>query len=151
MATTVIEVGIDVPNATIMLIEDADRFGLAQLHQLRGRVGRGSERSYCVAFHRGKRPPDRLRAFSSTTDGFRLAEEDLRLRGQGDLFGREQHGAPALRHAELERDLDLLRDAHRRAREIVEEDPELSRPAHRRLRRALTERYGEREALYEVG
>ncbi len=151
VSTTVIEVGIDVPNATVMLIEDAERFGLAQLHQLRGRVGRGAEQSYCVAFHSGETPPERLRVFASTTDGFRLAEEDLRLRGQGDFFGREQHGAPALRFADLERDADLLRDAHRRARAMVEEDPELSAPPHRRFARELAERYGEREALYRVG
>ncbi len=151
VATTVIEVGIDVPNATVMMIEDAERFGLAQLHQLRGRVGRGAEQSYCVAFHSGDEPPERLRAFAASTDGFRLAEEDLRLRGQGDFFGREQHGTPALQFARLESDGDLLRDAHRRARAIVEDDPELSRPPHRRLARELVERYGEREALYEVG
>ncbi|MFQ5691271.1 MAG: ATP-dependent DNA helicase RecG [Gemmatimonadota bacterium] len=151
VATTVIEVGIDVPNASIMLIEDAERFGLAQLHQLRGRVGRGAEQSYCVAFYSGRSAPERLRAFAATTDGFALAEEDLRLRGQGDFFGREQHGAPALRFAQLDRDASLLREAHRRARAIVEEDPELSRPDHRHLRRELTERYGEREALYKVG
>lgn len=151
VSTTVIEVGIDVPNASVMFIEDAERFGLAQLHQLRGRVGRGAEQSYCVAFHRGREPPERLEAFAATTDGFRLAEEDLRLRGQGDFFGKEQHGTPVLRFAQLERDSDLLRDAHRRARETVEQDPELSHPAHRKLRKELAERYGEREALYAVG
>ena len=146
-----IEVGIDVPNATVMIIENAERFGLAQLHQLRGRVGRGGSRSYCVAFYEGESPPDRLSVFASTTDGFRLAEEDLRLRGQGDFFGREQHGAPPLRFADLERDRDLLRDAHRRARAIVAEDPELAEPRRRGLARELAERYGEREALYGVG
>ncbi len=151
VSTTVIEVGIDVPNATIMMIEDADRFGLAQLHQLRGRVGRGGEQSYCVAFYSGGRPPERLQVFAATTDGFRLAEEDLRLRGQGDLFGREQHGVPTLRHADLEKDQALLRHAHCRAREIVAEDPELAAREHRLLARELAERYGEREALYEVG
>jgi ATP-dependent DNA helicase RecG len=151
VATTVIEVGIDVPNASVMLIEDADRFGLAQLHQLRGRVGRGADQSYCVAFYRGDSPPERLQVFSSTTDGFVLAEEDLRLRGQGDMFGREQHGVPALRFAELDRDRQLLEDARRRAREIVAEDPDLARPRNRRLGRELTELYGGREELYRVG
>ena len=151
VATTVIEVGIDVPNASIMLIEDAERFGLAQLHQLRGRVGRGAEQSYCVAFRASEAPSERLSAFAATTDGFRLAEEDLRLRGQGDLFGREQHGAALLRFADLERDRDLLEDARRRARELVDIDPELARPEHRRLGRELEERHAGREELYLVG
>jgi len=151
VATTVIEVGIDVPNASVMLIEDAERFGLAQLHQLRGRVGRGAEQSYCVAFYSGDEPSERLRAFASTTDGFRLAEEDLRLRGQGDLFGRDQHGVAALRFADLERDRDLLEEARRRARAIVAEDRGLTHPAHRLLGRELAERYGGRESLYRVG
>jgi ATP-dependent DNA helicase RecG len=151
VATTVIEVGIDVPNATVMLIEDAERFGLAQLHQLRGRVGRGAEQSYCVAFHSGKEPSERLSAFAGTTDGFALAEEDLRLRGPGDLFGREQHGIPMLRFADLERDRALLEDARGRARSIVEHDPELEQMDHRPLRRELVEHYGDREELYRVG
>jgi ATP-dependent DNA helicase RecG len=151
VSTTVIEVGIDVPNATVMLIEDAERFGLAQLHQLRGRVGRGAEQSYCVAFHSGKTPSERLRAFASTDDGFTLAEEDLRLRGQGDVFGREQHGVAVLRFADLERDRNLLEEARGRARAIVEHDPTLSHRDHRFLARELAERYGGREALYQVG
>ena len=151
VATTVIEVGIDVPNATVMLIEDAERFGLAQLHQLRGRVGRGAEQSYCVAFHSGKQPSERLRAFASTNDGFLLAEEDLRIRGQGDVFGREQHGAAILRFADLKQDRDLLEEARRRARAIVEQDPALGRREHHSFARELAERYGGREALYQVG
>ena len=151
VATTVIEVGIDVPNATVMLIEDAERFGLAQLHQLRGRVGRGADQSYCVAFHSGKTPSERLRAFASTNDGFILAEEDLRIRGQGDVFGREQHGAAVLRFADLKRDLELLEEARQRARAIVEGDPALSRREHQAFARELAERYGGREALYQVG
>ncbi|MDP2497017.1 MAG: ATP-dependent DNA helicase RecG [Candidatus Palauibacterales bacterium] len=150
-ATTVIEVGIDVPNATVMFIEDAERFGLAQLHQLRGRVGRGGEQAYCVAFTEEDPPPERLAAFAATTDGFELARADLRLRGQGDFFGREQHGVPELKFAELERDDDLLRHARERARRIVREDPGLSSPEHRELGRELVERYGDREELYEVG
>ncbi len=151
VATTVIEVGIDVPNATVMFIEDAERFGLAQLHQLRGRVGRGADQSYCVAFTSSREPSERLAAFASTNDGFRLAEEDLRIRGQGDLFGKEQHGVALLRFADLERDRDLLDEARRRARRIVEEDPSLSASAHRGLARELEERYAGREALYQVG
>ncbi len=150
-ATTVIEVGIDVPNATVMFIEDAERFGLAQLHQLRGRVGRGGDQAYCVAFTEEDPPPERLAAFAATTDGFELARADLRLRGQGEFFGEEQHGVPELEFAELERDGDLLRHARERARRIVREDPGLSSPEHRELGRALVERYGDREELYEVG
>ncbi len=151
VATTVIEVGIDVPNATVMLIENAERFGLAQLHQLRGRVGRGAEQSYCVAFHAAGAASERLAAFASTNDGFRLAEEDLRIRGHGDLFGREQHGLAVLRFADLERDRDLLEEARRRARHIVERDLTLSTPAYRALGRELETRYADREALYQVG
>ncbi len=151
VATTVIEVGIDVPNATVMLIEDAERFGLAQLHQLRGRVGRGADQSYCVAFHTGEAPSERLVAFARTRDGFRLAEEDLRMRGQGDLFGREQHGMALLRFADLERDRDLLDDARRRARDLVRDDPTLSLRPHREFARELEERYAGREALYQIG
>ena len=151
VATTVIEVGIDVPNASVMMIEDAERFGLAQLHQLRGRVGRGAEQSYCIVLHAAPAPSERLVAFANKTDGFELAEEDLRIRGQGDLFGKEQHGATLLRFAQLDRDYDLLRAARRRARAIVTADPSLSKPVHRRLRHELDRRYAQREALYQVG
>lgn len=151
VATTVIEVGIDVPNATVMVIEDAERFGLAQLHQLRGRVGRGAEQSYCIVFHAAETPSERLVAFEKKTDGFELAEEDLRIRGQGDLFGKEQHGAVLLRFAQLDRDFDLLEAARRRARAIVDADPGLSKPAHRPFRHELDLRYARREALYHVG
>ncbi|MDE2945167.1 MAG: ATP-dependent DNA helicase RecG [Gemmatimonadota bacterium] len=151
VATTVIEVGIDVPNATVMVIEDAERFGLAQLHQLRGRVGRGAEQSYCIVFHASETPSERLVAFEKKTDGFELAEEDLRIRGQGDLFGKEQHGAVLLRFAQLDRDFDLLEAARQRARAIVDQDPGLSEPAHRRFRHELDLRYARREALYHVG
>jgi ATP-dependent DNA helicase RecG len=151
VSTTVIEVGIDVPNATVMLIEHADRFGLAQLHQLRGRVGRGGEQSYCVAFHSGEGPPERLRAFAATNDGFEIARHDLRLRGQGNLFGAEQHGLPALRFADLERDSELLEHARQKARRMVESDPELSSRRHRPFARVLEERYADQAALYAVG
>jgi ATP-dependent DNA helicase RecG len=151
VATTVVEVGIDVANATVMLIEHADRFGLAQLHQLRGRVGRGGEQSYCVAFYSGDAPAERLRAFAGTNDGFEIAREDLRLRGQGNLFGAEQHGLPALRFADLERDYSLLEHARDRARRMVEADPELASRPHRPFARVLEERYADQAALYAVG
>ena len=151
VATTVIEVGIDVPNATVMLIEDAERFGLAQLHQLRGRVGRGAEQSYCIVFHGGAEASERLRALENTSDGFKLAEEDMRIRGQGDLFGKEQHGAALLKFARLDRDHDLLDAARHHARAIVAGDPRLAKPAHRPLKHELDARYAQREALYHVG
>jgi len=151
VATTVIEVGIDVPDATVMLVEEGERFGLAQLHQLRGRVGRGAEQSYCVVFHSGEGIPERLAAFASTNDGFELARVDLRLRGQGDLFGREQHGLPQLRFADLDRDAGLVSHARARARATVADDPDLSRPEHRTIANRLTERYGDAESLYGVG
>jgi ATP-dependent DNA helicase RecG len=150
-ATTVIEVGIDVPNATVMVIEHAERFGLSQLHQLRGRVGRGAEQSWCVAFYSGDEVPARLRAFSASTDGFHLAREDLKLRGQGDLFGQQQHGVPELRFADLESDTDLLEKARIRAREIMAVDPELSSRSNRSLSREHAERYADREALFGIG
>jgi ATP-dependent DNA helicase RecG len=151
VATTVIEVGIDVPNATVMVIEHAERFGLAQLHQLRGRVGRGGEQSYCVAFFSGSVPPDRLRAFARTSDGFALAREDLRLRGEGNVFGLQQHGLPVLRFADLDRDYDLLIHARERARVLVSGDPELAERSNRVFARDLAERYADQEALYGVG
>ncbi len=150
-ATTVIEVGIDVPNATVMVIEHAERFGLSQLHQLRGRVGRGAEQSWCVAFHTGDEIPARLRVFASSVDGFHLAREDLKLRGQGDLFGPQQHGVPELKFADLERDADLLERARHRAREIMSVDPDLSSRPNRGLARELAERHADREALFEIG
>ncbi len=151
VATTVIEVGIDVPNATVMLIEHADRFGLAQLHQLRGRVGRGGDQSYCVAFYSGDGAPERLTAFAGTNDGFEIAREDLRLRGQGNLFGAEQHGLPTLRFADLERDYELLEHARQKARAMVKADPDLASARHRPFARVLQERYADQAALYAVG
>ncbi len=129
IATTVIEVGVDVPNATVMLVENAERFGLAQLHQLRGRIGRGAHRSYCVLFDESG--PDnldaraRLDAMARTTDGFELADEDLRLRGEGTLFDIRQSGLPDLKLARLADDADLVKRARDRAFGIVDPDPEL--------------------------
>ncbi|TDJ48636.1 MAG: ATP-dependent DNA helicase RecG, partial [Gemmatimonadetes bacterium] len=151
VATTVIEVGIDVSNATVMFIEHAERFGLAQLHQLRGRVGRGAEQSWCIAFYGGAKAPERLGVFAATTDGFRIAEEDLRLRGQGDFFGAEQHGVPGLRFADLTADGELLEHARRTARRLVTDDPDLARGANRRLARAIAERYADRERRFGIG
>ncbi len=132
VSTTVIEVGVDVPNATIMFIENADRFGLSQLHQLRGRVGRGDSESYCVLISDNRSPDNirRMKTISSTTDGFRIAEEDLRLRGPGDFFGTNQHGLPAFKIADLTRDTRLLEDAQSLSKEILDGDPALEKPEH---------------------
>ena len=127
VSTTVVEVGVDVPNATVMVIEDADRFGLSQLHQLRGRVGRGKHKSYCVLItdNRSEETLARMRVMAQTGDGFRIAEEDLRLRGPGDFFGRRQHGLPALKVADLSWDMALLKEAQRAARALLDRDPGL--------------------------
>jgi ATP-dependent DNA helicase RecG len=149
VATTVIEVGIDVPNATVMVIEHAERFGLSQLHQLRGRVGRGAEESYCILVASTPEAAERLRIFTSTEDGFEIAREDMRLRGQGDLFGDRQSGIPAFRFADLERDEELMVRAREEARRLVDEDPTLSSYPH--ILAALERSYGERARLFEVG
>ena len=122
VATTVVEVGVDVPNATLMVIEDADRFGLSQLHQLRGRVGRGKDKSFCVLFSQNKNPQtkSRLKAFCQTNDGFKIAEEDLRLRGPGDFFGARQSGLPAFRVANLSCDLETLKQAQEASKDWIE-------------------------------
>ena len=117
VSTTVIEVGVNVPNASIMVIEHAERFGLAQLHQLRGRIGRGSYASYCILVSEGKteNARERLKIMAETSDGFKLAEEDLRLRGPGQFFGSMQHGLPDLKIARVPEDLAILLDAHKAA------------------------------------
>ncbi len=134
VATSVVEVGIDVPNATVMLIEGADRFGLAQLHQFRGRVGRGAHESFCLllADKSGATSDQRLRVIESTQDGFRLAEEDLKLRGPGEFFGTRQSGLPDLKIAKLS-DAKILEQARGIAQELFDQDPELKRPEHTRL------------------
>jgi ATP-dependent DNA helicase RecG len=140
VATSVIEVGIDVPNATVMLIEDADRYGISQLHQLRGRIGRGGHPSVCLMF--GPKASPRLRALENSTDGFELAEIDLRLRGEGELTGVRQHGMAEFRVAQLPRDAQLLEQAGRHARIIGEHDARLQCSEHALLLDALAERYG---------
>jgi ATP-dependent DNA helicase RecG len=140
VATSVIEVGIDVPNATVMLVEDADRYGISQLHQLRGRIGRGEHPSLCLLF--GAKDSARLRAVASHADGFKLAEIDLALRGEGELVGTRQHGQAVFRVAELPRDAELLEEAVAAAAAIGAEDPELEQPEHALLADALVEVYG---------
>jgi ATP-dependent DNA helicase RecG len=147
VATSVIEVGIDVPNATVMLVEDADRYGISQLHQLRGRIGRGSHDSICLLF--GSKDSPRLRALANHTDGFELAAIDLELRGEGELVGMRQHGEAQYRVAELPRDAELLERAHRYAEEVVVVDPELAEPEHALLADALVGAFGA-EALAPI-
>jgi len=123
VATTVVEVGMDVPNATVMIVEHAERFGLSQLHQLRGRVGRGAHESVCVLMYQSPWSDDareRLRAMADTNDGFVIAERDLKLRGPGDFFGTRQHGLPQLRTGDLTRDVSLLEMAYGEARKRVD-------------------------------
>ena len=135
VSTTVIEVGVDVPNAALMIIENADRFGLSQLHQLRGRVGRGKHQSYCVLLSDNKNPEtrERLKVMTQTTDGFRISEEDLRARGPGDFFGKRQHGLPQLRISDLAGDMRVLKEAQQAAEELLQTDPALEQPENRRV------------------
>jgi ATP-dependent DNA helicase RecG len=152
VATTVIEVGIDVPNATVMLIEHPERFGLSQLHQLRGRVGRGADESYCILL--GDVSPDvaaRLAIFTGTEDGFEIAREDLRLRGMGDLFGERQSGVPTFRIADPIRDEELNERARMAAESLLLRDPGLEKAEHAGLRRVMGERYARSLELFRVG
>jgi ATP-dependent DNA helicase RecG len=152
VATTVIEVGIDVANATVMLIEHPERFGLSQLHQLRGRVGRGADEAFCILL--GDLSPDaaeRLRVFASTDDGFEIARADLRLRGMGDLFGERQSGVPTFRVADPLRDEELNAAARDAAERVLAKDPELEQPVHAGMRRVLGERYARALELFRVG
>ncbi len=153
VATTVIEVGVDVPEATAIVIEHAERFGLAQLHQLRGRVGRGAAPGTCILI--GEPVTDeatrRLEALVGTTDGFRIAELDLEIRGPGELVGARQSGLPPFRVADLVRDLELLRTARRDAADLVNADPGLELPEHALLKRKLLHAYGEALGLADVG
>jgi ATP-dependent DNA helicase RecG len=147
VATSVIEVGIDVPNATVMLVENAERYGISQLHQLRGRVGRGEHASVCVLF--GPRDSARLRALAEHHDGFKLAEIDLELRGEGEIIGTRQHGLAEFRVARLPEDADLLDRARDYARAVLGADPELAEPEHALLAEALRAAYGV-EALQPI-
>ncbi|XAL99680.1 ATP-dependent DNA helicase RecG [Phycisphaeraceae bacterium D3-23] len=155
VATTVIEVGVDVPNASVMVIEHAERFGLAQLHQLRGRIGRGaSERVPLCVFVAEPTTDDaidRINAIAATNDGFKIAEEDLRIRGMGEFFGTKQSGMPPLRVADIPGDLDLLQLARLDAQRLIETDWLLKQPVHGLLRRVLLHQYGESLGLIDVG
>jgi ATP-dependent DNA helicase RecG len=150
VATTVIEVGIDVPAATVMVIEHPERFGLAQLHQLRGRIGRGAEESYCILLAEGA-APDRLLGFAATQDGFKIAELDLAERGMGDLIGARQSGGFEVRHAQLPADADLLNRARELAMKVIAADPALQRRENQQLRERAVARYPRAVELFRVG
>lgn len=145
VSTTVVEVGVDVPNATVMMIENADRFGLSQLHQLRGRVGRGSYRSYCILVSDAQNDTslERLKVLCSTNDGFEIAEADLKSRGPGDFFGNRQHGLPTLRLTDMIQDREALIFTQQVAREILDSDPELSQAENQPLQKAMKKMFEE--------
>ncbi|MFT5423964.1 MAG: ATP-dependent DNA helicase RecG [Phycisphaerales bacterium] len=153
VATTVIEVGVDVPNATVMVVEHAERFGLAQLHQLRGRVGRGSKGGHCVLIGNAEAgdASERLKVMTDTTSGFELAERDLEIRGPGEVFGARQSGMPPLLVADLMRDRELLAMARKDAAAWIDEAPRLSRPTDTLIRRRLMKQYGEALGIGDVG
>ncbi|MDR1958591.1 MAG: ATP-dependent DNA helicase RecG [Planctomycetaceae bacterium] len=153
VSTSVIEVGVDVPNASLMTIENAERFGLAQLHQLRGRIGRGKHPGFCTVFSDPNHPDalSRLQAFAKTTDGFQLAETDFELRGPGELLGTQQHGLPPFRIADLKRDREILQQTRTAATEFVRNDPGLAQEEHKKIRRQILSRYGKVLDLGDVG
>ena len=139
VATTVIEVGVDVPNSVIMVIENAERFGLSQLHQLRGRVGRGTEKSYCVLVSdaENEAAKARLDIMCRTSDGFRIADKDLELRGPGDFFGSRQHGLPDLKIADLTENMDIVRQSRQATENLFRDDPQLSKPENQGVRQGI--------------
>ena len=168
IATTVVEVGIDVPNATIMIIEDSERFGLSQLHQLRGRIGRGSEQSYCFLMTKDnfkfkfldKKSTDfenekinsiiRLKAMQETTDGFKLSEIDLKLRGPGDILGTKQSGLPAFKYADLVNDLEIVQLSSKFAKEIIKNDLNLENPENILLKQNLEKYLTENNSFINI-
>ena len=153
VSTVVIEVGIDVPNATVMLIENAERFGLSQLHQLRGRVGRGSHESYYIllADPKNEQAAERLKAIEETLDGFRIAEADLNMRGPGEFFGTRQHGLPEIRFGNILKDFDIMKVARSQAFGLVARDPEMKEEHHRLLKAGLISRFKGRLELINIG
>ena len=153
VSTIVVEVGIDVPTATIMVIEHGERFGLSQLHQLRGRIGRGGAPSHCfiISTPTTEEARRRLTIFCQTQDGFRIAEEDLLLRGPGEFFGKRQHGLPELRVGNLLRDLPLLELTKREAMQLLEKDPFLTDPAHELLRKRFITTFRHLSELVATG
>ncbi len=153
VSTTVIEVGIDVPNATIMLIENAERFGLTQLHQLRGRIGRGSEKGYCILVQRNitANSRKRLAIMERTSDGFEISDEDLKLRGPGEFYGTRQHGYPKWKIADLVNDGQIIRDARKAAFKIIKVDPHLTDPANKKIRLRFMKDYQQMLEMVNIG
>jgi ATP-dependent DNA helicase RecG len=154
VATTVIEVGIDIPNTSVMVVEHAERFGLSQLHQLRGRIGRGRYPSKCILlaqYRSSEEAKVRLRAMEKTNDGFKIAEEDLTLRGPGEFFGTRQSGLPDFRVAHIIRDTPILIEARKEAFRLVQEDPELTHSSHSDLKNMLMKRWKGRLELATIG
>ena len=153
VATTIVEVGIDIPNASVMIIENAERFGLSQLHQLRGRIGRGKFESYCILVSDAETDEarERLEAISKITDGFEIAEEDLNIRGPGELFGSRQHGMPQLNLGNVISDVDILEEARKEAFNLIAEDPTLGQERHKALRDSLSKDFKERFHLSMIG
>lgn len=143
ISTTVIEVGVNVPNASVMVIQNAERFGLAALHQLRGRVGRGEYKSYCILKYKGKSENvrERMKVMQETNDGFVISEKDLELRGAGEFFGTRQHGIPEFKVANLFEDMDILKKAQGLAIEILKDDPTLSKKENLCLKRAIDKKF----------
>jgi ATP-dependent DNA helicase RecG len=138
-------VGVDVPNASVMIVEDAQRFGLAQLHQLRGRVGRGEHQSYCILIGDGNNDDagKRLQVMTDTNDGFIIAEEDLKIRGPGEFYGTRQSGMPALKVTNIFTDIPVLEEARKSAFEVVVNDPYLQKPEYQALRKEILEKFDE--------
>jgi ATP-dependent DNA helicase RecG len=153
VATTIIEVGIDIPNASIMVIDNAERFGLSQLHQLRGRIGRSKFKSYCILVSDAKtdEAQQRLEVISKTDDGFRIAEEDLNIRGPGELFGKAQHGTAQLHIANVISDVGILEESRKEAFKLIAEDPSLKQQRHAKLRDILIENFKDKFHLGLIG
>jgi len=151
VSTTVIEVGIDVPNATVMLIENADRFGLSQLHQLRGRIGRGNKSSYCFLAKSKEDSTERLKILEKTSNGFNISDEDLKLRGPGEFFGTKQHGYLKSGLSDFYNDGPIIRNARSLAFKLIEEDPQLNKMEHEQINRILNYDYKSMLELINIG
>lgn len=152
VSTTVIEVGVNVPNATIMLIENAERFGLSQLHQLRGRVGRGGDKSYCVMISDSKNnvTNQRLKVMVNSQSGFEISEKDLLLRGPGDFFGTRQHGLPEMKIANLYKDMEILKQVQEAAQNLLSEDPNLENPQNIALNEKIIELFNSHDSKMSI-
>ena len=149
VSTTVIEVGVNVPNATLMIIENAERFGLAQLHQLRGRVGRGKHKSYCILIYNSKTEvcKERMAIMEETTDGFKISQKDLEIRGPGEFFGTRQHGLPELRVANIFKHIKILKQAQLEARYIIGQDSKLQLIENKKIKEEILYKFSEREEI----